>query len=406
MGKRLKRNESFFGMHFDFHAARNQTGIGSELDEAALERLMTEVKPDYVQCDTKGHAGNTSYPTQVGYPAPQMAGDILKMWREVTARHDVALYAHHSGVWDNRALESHPDWAAVDENGVPSTEKTSVFGPYADELLIPQLIEMANDYGLDGAWIDGECWAVMMDYSVHALAAWKAETGKDKVEEEDKFNYLEFNRQGFRDYVTHYIDRVHQAAPHFEIASNWMYTSYTPEKISVPVDFISGDYSPSDSLSVSRIEARCSMDQEKPWDLMAWGFSIEKDIHITKELTQLCQEAASVIALGGGFQVYNRQLVGSIQTYAIPMWAKLAEFCRERQYWCHKATPVPQVAVIFSVGGYYSNTQRLFPFAGEELNEIASNTYYLLDNQLSVEVKKTHQMLGNSSKYGLLVLPD
>ena len=129
METRPKRKDSFFGMHFDFHAGREQAGIGAQLDEDTLEQLISRVKPDYVQCDTKGHAGNSSYPTQVGYPAPDMQGDILRLWRRVTARHGVALYAHHSGVWDNRALEHHPEWAAVNRDGVPDRQKTSVFGP-------------------------------------------------------------------------------------------------------------------------------------------------------------------------------------------------------------------------------------------------------------------------------------
>ena len=404
MKQRLKRQDAFFGMHFDFHAGRDQKNIGQRLDEAALEELMTRVHPDFVQCDTKGHAGNTSYPTKVGYQAPEMKGDILRLWRDVTARHGVALYAHHSGVWDNRALEHHPQWAAVNEKDEADKEKTSVFGPYVDELLIPQLKEMALEYGLDGAWIDGECWAVMMDYSRYALEAWKAKTGKIAVEVADQAQYLEFNRQGFRDYVTHYIEEVHKAAPDFEIASNWMYTSYTPEKCSVPVDYISGDYSPSDSTLVSRMEARCTMGQDRPWDLMAWGFTIEGDYHAPKELEQLKQEAATVISLGGGFQVYNQQLVDSVQTWQIPMWEKLAAFCRERQQLCFRAKPVPQAAVLFSVEDFYDHSA-MFPYHNERYKDMRSNTVFLLDNQISTEIKKTHQM-ENMDVYGLWLVPN
>jgi len=405
MKQRPKRKDAFFGMHFDFHARRDQANIGQRLDEAALEELMSRVRPDFVQCDTKGHSGNTSYPTCVGYPAPEMKGDILRLWREVTARHGVSLYAHHSGVWDDRALEHHPEWADVNEKGEPDTQKTSVFGPYVDELLIPQLKEMALDYGLDGAWIDGECWAVMMDYSRYALEAWKKKTGKDSVGEEDKAKYLEFNRQGFRDYVRHYIDEVHKAAPDFEIASNWMYTSYTPEKRDVPVDYISGDYSPSDSTLVSRMEARCTMGQDRPWDLMAWGFTIEGGYHAPKELNQLKQEAATVISLGGGFQIYNQQMVDSVQTWQIPMWEKLAAFCRQRQDLCFRAKPVPQAAVLFSVEDFYDNDSVMFPYHNDRYKDMRSNAGFLLDNQISTEIKKTHQ-LENMAECGLWVVPN
>ena len=32
METRPKRKDSFFGMHFDFHAGREQAGIGAQLD--------------------------------------------------------------------------------------------------------------------------------------------------------------------------------------------------------------------------------------------------------------------------------------------------------------------------------------------------------------------------------------
>ena len=219
-----RREDSFFGMHFDFHAQKNQTGIGSNCAPEVIGKLLDAVKPDYVQCDTKGHAGATSYPTKVGNPAEGMVGDILRMWREETEKRGVGLYAHHSGVWDNLAVEKHPDWAAWDENGNPSDQKISVFGPYCDELLAPQLIEMATEYGLDGAWVDGECWAVMPDYSPWAKAAYAEKYGKEppKRGEEGYDEFLEFNRQGFRDYVTRYIRAVKAKAPNFQVASNWI----------------------------------------------------------------------------------------------------------------------------------------------------------------------------------------
>ena len=59
---------------------------------------------------------------------------------------------------------------------------TSFFGPYADKLLIPQLRELAGDYGVDGAWVDGECWASMPDYGAAALKAFRnADRHRDRA---------------------------------------------------------------------------------------------------------------------------------------------------------------------------------------------------------------------------------
>ena len=70
-----KRSESFFGLHFDFHAHKDQVNIGSFCDYETIDKLIEEVKPDYIQCDTKGHVGISSYPTKVGTQANEMKGD-------------------------------------------------------------------------------------------------------------------------------------------------------------------------------------------------------------------------------------------------------------------------------------------------------------------------------------------
>ena len=85
-----KRKDSFFGLHFDFHATRNSVGLG-DCDVELIDKMLSEVKPDFVQCDTKGHPGISSYPTKVGNPAPEMKGDLLRTWRELTKKHDVEI---------------------------------------------------------------------------------------------------------------------------------------------------------------------------------------------------------------------------------------------------------------------------------------------------------------------------
>ncbi len=410
---RKKRSESFLGMHFDFHARKDQTGIGENCAPEVIGRMLDAVKPDYVQCDTKGHAGATSYPTKVGYQAEGIVADILKMWREETAKRGIALYAHHSGVWDNLAIEHNPSWAAVNEKGEPSKEKTSVFGPYVEQLLGPQLVEMATEYGLDGVWVDGDCWAVMPDYSEHAQVAYHAKTGRmpPKPDEEGYDEYLEFNRQGFRDYVAKYISIVKEKAPEFEVASNWMYTSFAPEEVTLPVDFISGDYSPQNSVNTARFEAACLVRQGKPWDLMAWGFNIQNGYHCLKSLPQLCQEAAVVIAFGGGFQFYNAQKVGTVQEWAIPMWAKLAEFCRAREEACHKAMPHPQVGIIYSTKAFYHNKKNLFtPYGCPVTGAVKGSLFAAQENQYSAEILMSHHLLKLTdeelSRFGMLILPN
>ena len=156
---------------------RPTPSLGADISEDNIRDLLYRVKPDYVQYDCKGHAGWTGYPTAVGWASPGIVKDSLAVWRKATRDVGVGLFIHYSGVWDSKALAEHPDWARVGPDGKRDANATSVFGPYVDELLIPQLKEVTAKYGLDGVWADGECWATQLDYSPRALAAWKAETG-------------------------------------------------------------------------------------------------------------------------------------------------------------------------------------------------------------------------------------
>ena len=81
-----KRADSFFGLHFDFHAspAKCTAPIGGTLKEEDIREICRLLKPDFLQIDCKGHAGWASYPTECGNAMPDIAGDPLALWRRVT----------------------------------------------------------------------------------------------------------------------------------------------------------------------------------------------------------------------------------------------------------------------------------------------------------------------------------
>lgn len=422
---RKKRADCAFGVHFDLHAnLTDRSHVGEKFDPSSVEEFIRRVKPDYLQCDTKGHYGLSAYPTKVGAHVELAGGvDILRSWRELAEQYGVGLYAHHSGVFDIDAVEKHPEWSALNEqreiissgDTYPPQHYISVFGPYADELLIPQLIEIANDYGLDGCWIDGDCWANQPDFSVWAEKAYREKYGKPlpKYGEPDYHEFSNFIRQGFRDYVNHYTKELHRAAPGFQVASNWMYTCMMPEKPDDELDYISGDFFGLDGPNFGRFAARCLSNHGKPWDLMAWSvmpgpeylFGGDNGHH--KEAIQLCQEAAVVLALGGGFEYCGMQRNGGIERFVIDKAVTTAEFFRARQPFCFKAKHVPQAAVIFSTAAAYCDDNPTFRHNTEAADCTYGTLLAALDNQYSTEILITYQALERDlSAYGLIILPE
>ena len=406
---KLKRSESFFGVHFDLHASEDITDAGRTLTAEMIDTFLLKVRPDFIQIDCKGHPGISSYPTKVGFHVKGFEKDPLKLYRERTEKNNVALYMHFSGVWDGKVVEEHPDWAIVKANGEKSKEKTSFFSPYLDTYMIPQLKEL-SDYKVDGAWIDGECWAVEPDYGEASLARFTKETGITEIprKQSDKYypEFMEYTRRLFREHLNKYVNAIHEYNPAFQITSNWSYSSLMPEKITTDVDYLSGDVTPQNGVYRSAFEARCLAPQGKPWDLMAWGFSWDggKMPMSIKSSVQLEQEAAQIMAMGGGVQFYfqqNRDL--SLKPWLATMLSEIGVFVRERQPWCQNAKPVPQIALLFPTVSYQKNASR--PYSNP-LGKLEGALNLILDGQNTVEILMEHHLAGNMDKYPLIVIPE
>jgi hypothetical protein len=338
---------------------------------------------------------------------------MLKIWRDVTAKYGVALYMHFCGAWDEESVKRHPSWARVDENGKRDKKYTSVFGPYVDKLLIPQLKELNDVYGVDGVWVDADCWTTYNDYNKNVLKLFKEKTGITKIPRKPDdpffFEFTEFCRQGYRDYINHYATELHKHNPDFQICANWAFSSFMPEPVSTEVDFLSGDYWPINSVTCARLEARCLVHQGKPWDLMAWSFNsrLAENHWTTKSVVQMQREASIIMALGGGYQCYFMQKRdGSIIKWQMEQFSHVAEFCRERQEFCHKAKPISQIALLYSGKAFYRNSKRVF-YSWEDItipmNGLLQN---LLESQNIVDVTMEHQLAGRMSDYSLIVIPE
>ena len=378
------RKDCFFGLHFDFHANKHTKAIGENFSLKEFGNMLDIVRPDFVQCDTKGHPGLSSYPTKVGNHHI-ISKDILKGWREETKKRDIGLYAHYSGLFDMKAIENDESVAVVDKNGNKSKDFVSIFSNYPSKILIPQLKEMALDYKLDGAWIDGDEWGMQVDYSLAAVKKYKELTGKDAFKEDD-YIYQEFLREEFRKYVRNYIKEVKSVAPDFNITSNWFYTSQAPGETTINLDYLSADLTPTNSVQSARLESRVLADKDMTWDLMSWGFSYP--IHHQKGVIQLEQEASVVISLGGGFQVYEEESSDGLikDKSAIQKLAKIRDFVKAREEYCHHNKSNNDVAIIHSAKAFYKNSTMLFAQKNDYVNDLTGLVNLVLDNQFGADV--------------------
>ena len=408
----VSRADSFFGLHFDLHPGKTDKTLGADITEDMIDHLLNRVHPDFVQYDCKGHGGYTGYPTKVGYPCPGIVKDSLAIWRKVTREHGVGLFIHYSGIWDEVAVANHPEWARIEADGKLDAIETSTFGPYVDKLMIPQLKEATSAYGVDGVWVDSECWGARLDYSPAALAAWKMETGLDKApkgrNEPNWFEWKMFQRRQFEKYICHWVDALHAFNPKLQITSNWAYTTLMPKPVVAKLDFLSGDYSATNSVNSARMEARYVASNGMPWDLMAWGFNQADKLGWSyKPAVQLEQEASVVLMQGGGFQIYyNPTRSGYICDTIINTTGKVADFCRARQEACHKSKSVPQVALLLSTETQDDARDYIYNNYDGVLDDLQGSLHALLELHYSVDILAEHQIEDRLSEFPVVVVPD
>ncbi len=406
------RSEACFGLHLDLHPNAGDKALGADVTEEHVAHVLDRIRPDFVQYDSKGHPGLLGFPSKIGPSAAGIVNDSLAVWRKITRERGIGLYVHFSGLFDSSAVAAHPDWAAVDAAGKPNTRSASVFGPYVDQLMIPQLSEVVTNYALDGAWVDGECWAAALDYSPAALAKWKEETQEAQAPKSRKdphwAEWKAFQRKHFESYVGHWVDALHAVNPKLQLTSNWLYTTLTPQPVRAKIDFVSGDYDPSMSVDRARVEARYLATTGMPWDLMAWGFLNGHDgfNYNLKSATHLQQEAGAVLMQGGGMQVYYQPTrSGYLCDSICAVAGEVAEFCHARKQACQHSTSVPQVALVFSTAAVLDRSDAVGSTGGT-YSEMTGTLHALLECHYSVDILPEFRLKDRLAEFPLVVLPD
>lgn len=328
------------------------------------------------------------------------------------------LSVHYSGIWDTRAVELHPDWAALDAQGSPIAPQPGQppgivcpRGPYVDELMIPQMLEILDEYDVDGFWVDGDNWAVQDCYCPRCRREFTRLTGITEAPVErahpDWPAWRAFQRDSFAEYVTRYADAVHAHKPSCAVCSNWMYTMRHPGPVSAPVDYLSGDFVPSFGVERAEMEGRFLDGHRMPWNLMAWTFCAPEGApRQTKTAVHLCQEVAEVMSCGGGVFLYDvPKRSGWITSWHQDIFAEVARFCRERQPFSQHTQSVPEAALLFSDRHVWKHNT--MPFCmGESYYGLEGALHSLVENQIHTDVLDETRMLERMGSYKLVVVAE
>jgi len=412
--------ERYFGLHYDLHANPADTELGVRATPRYLVPMFERLGPDFVQTDCKGHPGYTSWYSQVpdASVSPGVRKDALKGWRAATRRLGLPLHCHYSGIWDSAAGEKHPEWCRVDAGGSPVPGRMCPRGPYLEKLMLPQMQELIDRYGVDGFWVDGDIWAVEPCYCTKCRRAFAKATGisspPTETSDPDWRAWFEFTLESYEEYVTRYCDFVHSHKPGVLVCSNWLQTFQHPGEPRVPTDWISGDNTWIFGLDRGRCEARFISTRGKPWDIMIWSFYSAHGMRdpastwTFKPAQMVQQEAAVVAALGGTVQVYEN--AGGLRTGQLVPWRverlrQVGRFVKTRRALCQGTGTIPQVAVLHSehhahsnAGGNVRNSIDVAPVQGA--------VFSLLENHYGVDIMDEWALEQHLGDFPVVVAPE
>ncbi|MBQ7256383.1 MAG: beta-galactosidase trimerization domain-containing protein [Abditibacteriota bacterium] len=399
-----------FGIHLDDHALRGDTELGKDLTFENLYDSLSKINPDWVEVDSKGHPGFTTYYTSVGYQPEGLKKDCLQIYADVCKALKIPLVCHHSGVIDTNACRVHPDWACKKRDGSPYDDHsrdslnspTCLTSDYEDKQLIPQLIEIIKKYDVDGFWIDGDCWGYNYCYCERCKKRFMEETGLPVPESDDAptFDaYRKWEQKLFFNYVQKYTDAIHAVKPNCLVTSAWLYGLNAVFDNFIDIDWVSGD--DLNTVRCALTNGRLMPNLPYDWDIMTWS-ALNDGVRVNwsfKPIETFYQNFGYIIACGGAAQsCFSKTRTGLLDKHVVDTYRKIGEFVRQRAPYVRGGKSIPEVAVIINPSEFYG--KNFMPNVGNE--KIFGLCQILADNHINYDVLLPS--LIDLEKYKLIII--
>ena len=129
--------------------------------------------------------------------------------------------------------------AGVARPDEPQDGHICLTSPYLEELMLPQLREIIDEYDVDGIWIDADVWLAAPCYCERCQRTYREEVGSapiPRATEDDGWDeWLGFHRRLYEQHVRSVATVVHDRKPNCALTINWAYTLLQPEPTVVQI---------------------------------------------------------------------------------------------------------------------------------------------------------------------------
>ena len=353
-------------LHLDFHVPEFPPGALSRCDPRELARRIARMGANVVGVFTKCHFGNSYYPTRVGHVHRALLGDLFGETVEELHAYDIRVIAYYSLCTDERIALEHPDWVQVGPDGKPRSQRGTVWNqiglnsPYVEEIVIPQMREIAQWYAIDAILLDIPYHDEHYDGSVFSLDRLShPEAGQLHPLDpplDPPFTakqHIELSRSTTQAVVRRIADEVHRYRPQALIGFNGAFKMGDPLEVSGSCDYGLWESQPAHGTFLTHsIRARYARTLPVPLQIMTVRFTEDWGLMTCKSVDQLRYEFASILANGGIVNCGDQILMdGTLQEGAAELLQEGFTFVAEREAWSIGAHPVPHVALISGYTG-------------------------------------------------------
>lgn len=381
---RTRYQDTYRRMLLDMHIPDWDEEFLAQYDPDALADAYSVAGAEGVLFYCKSHLGLNYWPVPVGaiHPAAKNRDLVGELHSALLAR-SIAPAAYHSVVFDNWAVENHPEWAALPISHRKGIDRpwlrgrygtASVANPEYREYEQTQIRALLERYEFDALFLDMVFWnAVSIDEA--STAAFREHTGRDiptRLDWTDP-DFLEFQsarEQWLRSFLDELVATAKDVRPEIAITHNLAFGThgwYTGQKItgSNVDDFASGDiYGGRDEqLVISKIMQR--LGRRQPAEFMTTCAVDLRRHGAVKSEHMMTVEALGTVAHAGAFLFIDA--IDPRGAINLDVYRRVGRAFDHVRAFESEVGGVP----IEDVGIYYSNDARVLPWeSGTELADI------------------------------------
>lgn len=149
-----------YALFYDFHTPVNIPEVGNNFDVEAFTEQIKSCKVDFLTWHARCNQGGAYYDTEVGIKHPALKSDLIREIGESCRRKGITFSVYFNGHLSDEELIAHPEWLAIDKNGVSVNPERGPFArmvcynsPYREHLR-DMALELAEKYPVDGFFFD------------------------------------------------------------------------------------------------------------------------------------------------------------------------------------------------------------------------------------------------------------